>query len=141
MEARSFEKDCPDGISLNLVNPEDPFTFEGTIMGPEDTPLEGGIFFLRIECPRDYPQKPPKVKFTTKTYHPNITEDGEICIPILKEEWTPAVRLWQVMTAIRELLVEPGTESPLRGDVAELYTRDRSKYDETVREYVNKYAS
>ena len=46
-----------------------------------------------------------------------------------------------VMTAIRELLVEPGTESPLRGDVAELYTRDRSKYDETVREYVNKYAS
>ena len=141
MEARNFEKDCPDGISITIPNPENMYHFEASIIGPEDTPLEGGVFFLNVDCPKDYPQKPPKVVFITKTYHPNITEDGEICIPVLKEEWSPAVKLWQVLLAIRELLVEPGTESPLRGDVFEVFTHDRAKYDETVREYVNKYAS
>ena len=53
-------------------------------MGPPDSPFQGGVFFLTIHFPTDYPFKPPKVAFTTKIYHPNINSNGSICLDILR---------------------------------------------------------
>ena len=38
-----------------------------------DTPYEGGKFLVDIIIPPDYPFKPPKMKFDTKIWHPNIS--------------------------------------------------------------------
>jgi ubiquitin-conjugating enzyme E2 D/E len=56
-----------------------------------DSPYSGGVFFLEITFPVDYPFKPPKVAFKTKIYHPNINANGSICLDILKEQWSPAL--------------------------------------------------
>lgn len=59
----------------------------------DNSPFAGGIFFLEILFPNDYPFKPPKVRFITKIYHPNINSHGNICLDILNTQWSPALTI------------------------------------------------
>ena len=76
------------------------FFWEAIIFGPEDTIWEGGIFMLTLEFSEDYPNKPPKVKFTTKMFHPNIYNDGSICLDILNTNWSPIYDVTSILTSI-----------------------------------------
>ncbi len=76
------------------------FAWEAIIFGPEDTIWEGGIFKLRLEFSDDYPNKPPKVKFVTNMYHPNIYKDGSICLDILSTMWSPVYDVSSILTSI-----------------------------------------
>ena len=79
--------------------------------------------------------------FKTKTFHPNINEQGQVCLPIITpENWKPATKTTQVLLALKSLLEEPEPNGALRGDVGDLFTKDREKYDSTVQDYVEKFA-
>merc|ERR1711972_494991 len=80
-ELQDLGRDPPAQCSAGPVG-EDLFHWQATIMGPPDSPYQGGVFFLTIHFPTDYPFKPPKVAFTTRIYHPNINSNGSICLDI-----------------------------------------------------------
>ena len=114
---------------------------QATIMGPADSPYSGGVFFVTIHFPPDYPFKPPKVQFQTKVYHPNINSQGSICLDILKEQWSPALTISKVLLSICSLLTDPNPDDPLVPEIAHIYKADRSRYEELAREWTRKYAT
>jgi ubiquitin-conjugating enzyme E2 D/E len=94
-ELLELGRDPPANCSAGPVG-DDLFHWQATIMGPDDSPYSGGVFFLDIHFPADYPFKPPKVSFTTRIYHCNINSNGGICLDILKEQWSPALTISKV---------------------------------------------
>jgi ubiquitin-conjugating enzyme E2 D/E len=114
--------------------------WEGHIIGPDSTPYAGGIFNLSIQLPKDYPYKPPQVKFDTKIYHPNINSEGAICLDILKDQWSPALTLSKVLLCISSLLEKPNPYDPLVPEIARQYINDQSGFKKKAREFTERYA-
>jgi len=138
-ELQGLSEDPPANCSAGHVG-DDYFNWSASIMGPADSAYAGGIFFLSINFPSDYPFKPPKCQFTTKIYHCNVNSNGAICLDILKDQWSPALTISKVLLSISSLLTDPNPSDPLVPEIAQLYIKDRTKHDQTVREWVQKYA-
>ncbi|CAE8604083.1 unnamed protein product [Polarella glacialis] len=119
---------------------DDMFTWTARIFGPPDSAYQGGTFFLKIHFPQDYPFKPPTISFITKVYHCNVNSQGAICLDILKDQWSPALQISQVLLSISSLLADPNPNDPLEPEIAKQYLQDRSKHDQTAREWSQKYA-
>ncbi|KAI5996203.1 hypothetical protein PISMIDRAFT_681483 [Pisolithus microcarpus 441] len=132
-------RDPPSSCSAGPIG-DNMFQWQATIMGPGDSPYAGGVFFLSITFPTDYPFKPPKVSFTTKIYHPNINANGSICLDILRDQWSPALTISKVLLSICSMLTDPNPDDPLVHDIAHLYKTDRARYEATAREWTRKYA-
>lgn len=136
----SLHSELPENISVGPADENNLFLWNATIIGPTKTPYEGGLFKLQIHFPATYPFKPPVVKFLTRIFHPNINEIGEICLDILKTQWSPALSITQVLLSISSLLSDPNPNDPLNPDAAHLYKNNRKQYNLMVEDYVNRFA-
>ncbi|KAG1861959.1 ubiquitin-conjugating enzyme/RWD-like protein, partial [Suillus tomentosus] len=116
------------------------FRWTGTIPGPQGSPYEGGVFNINIQLANDYPFSAPKVTFVTRIYHMNISDKGNICIDILKQNWSPALSLFKVMLSLSSLLTDPNPQDPLVPSIATEYLRNRVQHDRTARRWTELYA-
>ena len=112
---------------------QDLFKWNAVILGPNQTPWEGGTFKLTLTFSTDYPNKPPKVKFTSKMFHPNVYNTGDICLDILQSNWSPIYDVAAILTSIQSLLTDPNPNSPANGEAAKLYSDDRREYNRRVK--------
>ena len=131
----------PIGYVSAAPNYEDMFNWTATIIGPPETPYEGGVFTVLIKFPRDYPFKPPRIQFLTPVFHPNINRKGDICLNILRDKWSPALTISKVLLSICSLLNEPNPDDPLVPEAATLYKFDREEYNKTARIWTQKHAT
>ena len=105
-------------IKVSLLN-NDLKHWKGYINGPDDTSYKGGVFHIDIQLPIQYPYKPPKMKFQTKIWHPNISsQTGAICLDILKDEWSPALTIRTALLSLQALLCAPEPDDPQDAVVA-----------------------
>jgi len=115
--------------------------FKIVVVGPQDSPYENGNFNLELFLPEEYPMAPPKVRFMTKIYHPNIDKLGRICLDILKDKWSPALQIRTVLLSIQALLSAPNPDDPLANDVAQLWKQNEAQAIRTAKEWTQKYAA
>lgn len=112
-----LDKDPIDGIHLR-INENNILDIECLIVGPVDTPYEGGFYMFKIQMPTTYPDKPPKVTFVTTDgrirFHPNLYACGKVCLSILGTwdgpSWSPVMSLRSVVLSLQSLL---GYKNPL----------------------------
>ena len=116
-------------------------TIIGVLEGPINSNYENGFFFFKMKWNIDkYPFEAPKFYFITKIFHPNIGEDGLVSY-IDNGEWTPALRNRTVILCVQSLLGSPNINVFLNQEAVKLYKENKNLYDNTVKDYVNKYAN
>ena len=133
-------KNPPTNCSAGTVD-NDLFHWRASIIGPEDTPYDGGIFDLDIYFPVNYPFKAPKCNFITKIYHPNINSAGSICVDILKDSWSPALSISKVLLSISSLMNDPNPDDPLEPIIATQYKENKSEFISTAKTWTTIYAT
>ena len=139
-ELREVAEDGGSGVSARPKGDNISHLF-GSIQGPGDTSYEGGIFEVDITVPNDYPFEPPKMKFVTKVWHPNVSsQTGAICLDILKDQWSPAMTLRTALLSVQALLSSPEPNDPQDAQVAKQYLVNRREFDEQARSWTNTFA-
>ena len=140
-------KDCgkdPEvsGLKVELVDESDMMHWIAEIKGPMSTPYEGGKFAIDITLPSDYPFVPPKMKFITKVWHPNISsQSGAICLDILKNEWSPALTVRTALISLMALLSAPEPDDPQDAEVAKQYKENIEEFNKTAKFWAETYAT
>merc|ERR1711988_1526124 len=138
-ETQRLMQEPPPGVSATPY--EDNLRYFNVIIaGPAQSPYEGGIFKLELFLPAEYPMVPPKVRFLTKIYHPNIDKLGRIRLDILKDKWSPALQIRTVLLSIQALMSGPNPDDPLANDVAEHWKQDESGAIARAMEWTGLYA-
>jgi len=130
-----LQNDPPSGVTGAPMD-TNIMMWQAVIFGPDDTPWEGGTFKLVLEFTEDYPNKAPRVRFVTNMFHPNIFNDGQICLDILRNQWSPIYDISAILTSIQSLLCDPNPASPANSEASRLYNENRSDYNRRVREIV-----
>lgn len=131
------------------------FVWDVAIFGPPQTLYEGGYFKASMKFPNDYPYSPPTMRFLTKVWHPNVYENGDLCISILhppvddpqsgelpSERWNPTQSVRTILLSVISLLNEPNTSSPANVDASVMFRRWKDskgadkEYENIVRKQV-----
>jgi ubiquitin-conjugating enzyme E2 S len=127
-EIRQLNRNPPEGVKY-LENDENSVSeIHALINGPEGTPFVGGSFRLKLVVSSDYPNSPPKGFFLTKIFHPNVANNGDICVNTLKKDWTPDVTISHVFQVIRCLLIVPFPESSLNDEAGKMFMESYDEY-------------
>ncbi|XP_010430640.1 PREDICTED: ubiquitin-conjugating enzyme E2 2-like [Camelina sativa] len=140
-DLRCLNRDLSPNITAVTVD-DDIFRWEATLIGPVNTPYEGGVFKLRLTFPPDYPSSPPKVVFITRICHPNVADRGGIHLKRLRRDWWTPMSIVKVFKELVEKLIEPevNDEEQTIEYLANLYKSDRRRFDAMAREMTNQYA-
>ena len=145
-EVTDLKSNLSSHCRLRYPDPDKLHQFEITI-----SPAEGfwakGNFHFEITVPEGYNHVPPIVKCTTKIWHPNIDEDGKVCLSLLRQStldstgWAPTRKLYEVIWGLESLFADLcDFKDALNTKAADQFLHDPDGFRRTVRLYINQYA-
>jgi len=134
-DLKKLQSDPPDGINA-APETDDIMKWKAVMFGPVDTPWEGSTFTLEVNFSEEFPTQPPRVRFLSKMFHPNIYNNGEICLDILQNQWSPIYDISSILTSIQSLLCDPNPNSPANSEAARLWAENRREYNRRVAQIV-----
>ncbi|XP_047139928.1 ubiquitin-conjugating enzyme E2 R2 isoform X1 [Hydra vulgaris] len=151
LEIKSIRKDPIEGVVVDVDDESNLFEWNIGVFGPPKTLYEGGYFKAKMTFPQDYPYSPPSFKFSTKMWHPNIYETGDVCISILhpptndprsgelpQERWNPTQNVRTILLSVISLLNEPNTSSPANVDASVMFKKYQLSGDKEYQTIISK---
>ena len=93
----------------------------------------GGKYLFSFHFPDDYPNTGPKVICKTKIYHPNIDYNGNVCLNMLKDDWSPTYTGTSCVAGVYYLFVDPNPNDPLNHEVAKIMRENKDQFKENVK--------
>jgi ubiquitin-conjugating enzyme E2 M len=100
---------------------------------PDEGYYRGGKFVFDFNVPAVYPHEPPKVKCTQKIYHPNVDTEGNVCLNILREDWSPVLSISSCVYGLQFLFMDPNPDDPLNKEAARDLTETPRQFELNVR--------
>ncbi|KCZ75053.1 hypothetical protein H311_03977, partial [Anncaliia algerae PRA109] len=100
---------------------------------------ENGYFKLTLFFKNDYPFKPPVAQFDKPVFHPNVYDNGVVCLNLLGPKWKPQMSIYNILVALQNLLNNPNPNSPSNSYANDFYLKDKSLYKEKIDENIKKY--
>lgn len=149
MQSKPSTAPDPNATGLLLLS----YHRQPTPPNKQQTPQhsEGGFFNARLTFPKDYPNSPPQCRFQSEMWHPNVYDDGRVCISILHspgddphgyetaaERWSPVHTVESIILSIISMLSSPNDESPANVDAAKQWREDRDGFKKRVARIVRK---
>ncbi|VDN02046.1 unnamed protein product [Thelazia callipaeda] len=117
-------------------------------VSPVEGIYQGGVFKFVITVPPEYNNVPPVVKCLTRVWHPNITEEGAICLSLLRQNsidgygWMPTRRLIDVVLGLDSLFTDLiDFDDALNAAAAQQWSTNKEAYITKVREYIMRFCS
>lgn len=101
----------------------------------------GGYFRVRLFFKKTYPFTPPVAQFVHPVYHPNVYENGTVCLDLLAERWKPGLGIERVLNALQHLLAMPNVRSPANRAAGDEFEGNRCRFQKRVRENIRKHHS
>ncbi|XP_060515906.1 NEDD8-conjugating enzyme UBE2F-like [Cylas formicarius] len=145
-EAQEMSQLLPASCSVHYYNEDDLSKFILSVQ-PAEGYWEGGTFRFDIHVTEEYNMVPPIVKCVTKLWHPNISENGEVCLSLLRRHsvdgmgWSPIRRLNDVVWGLHALFTDLlNFEDPLNVEAADMFRNSKEDFRLKVLEYVATYA-
>ncbi len=134
------------GITAGLFEEDDIFNWFVTILGPKDTSYSGGLFYLRVIFPEDYPNSVPDIIFLTPIYHLNVNpyktnEGNELGHLNIKISWKPEITARQLLTQLAFIIYNPNPDNAYELDRVIEYKFKRALYEEKAKYFTKKYAN
>jgi len=149
-ELKELIKNPVEGFKVELVDDNNLFQWHVYIQGPPGTDFEGGIFKALMSFPEEYPNAPPKMKFLSDVWHPNIYPDGGVCISILhtpdpmnpqereEETWRPIQTVESILVSVCSMMSVPNFSSPANVDASVELRKKPGDYRKRIFKLVEK---
>lgn len=151
-QLQELNKNPVEGFSAGFIDDDDVYKWEVVIMGPPDTLYEGGVFKAHLLFPKEYPLRPPRMRFVSEMWHPNVHHpSGEVCISILhepgedkwgyekpEERWLPVHTVETILLSVISMLSDPNDQSPANLDAAKEWRENYELFKKKVQKCVRK---
>jgi len=150
MELKGLQMTPVEGFTVT-VDDDNMFAWTVAIFGPPCTLYQGAYFKALLNFPTNYPYSPPTMRFVSKVWHPNVYENGDLCVSILHppvddphsgelacERWNPTQNVRTILLSVISLLNEPNTSSPANVDASVMYRRWKDGQDDEYAKIVRK---
>ena len=148
---RDYQKEPSLYFSCGLVD-NNVFHWRVTIIGQSGTRFSDCILPAELIFPEDFPMRPPMMKFLCPMFHPNIGEDGKVCISILHEQkddptneqeqlnekWLPVHTIETIVISVICMLGDPNPQSPLNVKANRVFIQNKDEFWKTFRDYCNR---